>query len=421
MLRTSTLSLVALFLLAGCGGGGNSGSSIIDPANDPTCSSNVIARPQGDNASLLAEPGVIVPSSTVARAADIGYRAHTNHLINASSVGRGTGPTGLTPDQLRTAYSIPADLGSGAIAIVDAYHYPSALNDFNVFSTEFGLPTESSSDPNGTSNAVFQVVYASGSQPTVDTSWSQESAIDTQWAHAMAPHAKIYLVEAASNSLADLMAAVNVAKNIVGVKQVSMSFGATEDGCLYVHYNANLTKSGVTFFAAAGDTSGELDFPSLSKNCVAVGGTRLTLTTGDARLAETAWTKTGGGLSTLEPRPTFQNVVVDFVQRYRGAADVSAVGDPATGVSVYDSTPDGGLSGWITFGGTSVACPIIAAIVNAADNNWTSSQAFNTNLYNQITTGALFDVKAGKSGALSATTGWDFLTGVGSPNGLTGF
>lgn len=423
--NSTFVGFTLLLSLAGCGGSGSSDNSIIDPAPDPTCSTKDIFVPsasQTDNLQALQGPNIFVPESTVSKASDAGVRAHTNHLIyTGAASSRLPGPQGLTPQQLHTAYSIPDGLGSGAIAIVDAYHYPTALNDFNVFSTQFGLPTETSSDATSSSNTVFQVVYASGSQPTVDGSWAQESAIDTQWAHAMAPGAKIYLVESASDTVADLMAAVNIAKNLPGVKQVSMSFGATETACLFVHYDPNMVKSGVTFFAAGGDTSDEKNFPALSKNAIAVGGTSLVLDVLGNRISENSWSKTGSGLSAYEPRPTFQNTVVASVQRYRGSCDVAAVGDPATGVSVYDSTPYAGMSGWLVFGGTSVACPIIAAISNSAGNTYASSQAFNANLYAQIGTTNLFDIKHGTSGSKSAGTGWDFLSGVGAPNGLTGF
>src|SRR5205823_6185722 len=112
--------------------------------------------------------------------------------------------------------------GSGVIAIVDAYDYPTALNDFNVFSRQFGLPVETSSSATASTNQVFQVVYASGRKPRTNGGWAQEAALDIEWAHAMAPNAKIVLVEAASNSFANLFNAVDVASSIAGVKEVSM-------------------------------------------------------------------------------------------------------------------------------------------------------------------------------------------------------
>ena len=428
--KSAFVFLLLALVLINCGGTGGTGTSttggIIAPASPPTCSSKDVVPagvPQTDNSFALQAPNVIVPDSTVERSSDFGERAHTNHLIytGPSQTRVSGGPKGLIPVQLYTAYNVPPSSGSGAIAVVDAYDYPTAKNDFNVFSNMFSLPTETSSDPTLASNTVFQVVYAAGTKPTTDGSWSEESAIDTQWAHAMAPGAKIYLVEAASASVVDLMAAINIAKALPGVKQVSLSFGSSESACQFVHYDANLIQPGVTFFAASGDSSDEKDFPSLSKNAVSIGGTTLVLDASNNRVSENSWSKSGSGLSSFEPRPGFQDIVVSDVQRYRGACDFAAVGDPATGVSVYDSTPYNGLSGWLVFGGTSVACPIVAGITNAAGSHFTSSQGLNANLYAYIATTNVYDVKHGTSGSHSAGTGWDYLTGVGSPNGLLPF
>ena len=408
--------------LAGCGG--TSGSdSIVAPAADPTCSTTAIQAisSQTDNLAQLQAPGVIVPPTTISRAVDDGVTAHTNHLIaQGSATSRLIGPTGLTPDKVRTAYNIPPNLGSGAIAIVDAFHYPTSLSDFNTFSTQFGLPVETSANSTASTNGVFQVVYAAGTMPTTDTGWSQEMAIDTQWAHAMAPNAKIFLVEAKSASVVDLMAAVNIAKALPNVKQVSMSFGSTESACNFVHYDPNLVQNGVTFFAASGDTPNVKSFPSLSKNAVSVGGTTLNLDGSGNRVSENCWSQTGSGKSAFEPRPTFQNKVGTIVLGYRGGCDIAAVGDPATGVSVFDSTPSGGISGWINFGGTSVACPIIAGIVNAGGVPHSSSQALNVSLYSLLGTSNIYDITHGTSGVNSADHGWDYVSGVGAPNGING-
>src|SRR4029453_7372103 len=112
--------------------------------------------------------------------------------------------------------------GTHAIAIVDAFDYPTAENDLNVFSSQFGLP------PCTTANGCFQKVYASGTKPRKNCGWAQEAALDIEWAHAMAPSAKIILVEAASNSFADLFQAVSVANSLPGVQQVLMSWGGSE-------------------------------------------------------------------------------------------------------------------------------------------------------------------------------------------------
>ncbi len=414
-------ALLALaFAIECCGGGGGSSSSNRPPvASEPTCGGAVpqvqsTPRPQVGGGN----PNYIIPASSLERPEDRGIRAHTNHIIFANGNNmRLIGPTGLTPAQVAGAYGV-AQAGTGAIAIVDAYNYPSALDDFNTFSTEFGLPTETSSDATTSTNQVLQVVYATGSKPADDASWSQEMALDIQWAHAMAPNAKIYLVEAASDNFNDIMHAVNVAKALTGVRQVSMSFGGDESGCLYTAFNNYLIRNNVTFFAAAGDIAGGREFPANSYNVVSVGGTSLNVNGAGTWIGETAWDSTGCGPSALEPRPIYQDGLYSTVGRYRGGCDVAAVADPNTGVSVYDSTPYHSQSGWLVIGGTSASTPIVAGIVNSSGVVFRNSQALNAKFYTGIGGPHLHDITSGSSGGFDAGSGWDFPTGTGSPNGL---
>jgi len=191
----------------------------------------------GSMAILAQEPMlerramVIVPRSSIERFEDYGKRARTNHLVLASPEAgyheTQAGPFGETPASIRSAYKLPSGAGAGVIAIVDAYDDPTAENDLNVFSSKFGLPACTSA------NGCFQKVFASGHRPSVDCGWAQEISLDIEWAHAVAPGAKIVLVEAASNGSGDLATAVDVAGNIVaaggrGFGEVSMSWGFTE-------------------------------------------------------------------------------------------------------------------------------------------------------------------------------------------------
>lgn len=428
-LITSIFVLAATILITSCGGGGSGagtggstgGTGIVPPAADPVCNPSQTRETTRSSQGSLDQPGIIVPDSTRERPEDIGRLAHTNHLIKRLSTNRAGSPQGLTPAQLRKVYNIPANAGSGAIAIIVAYHYPTALNDFNVFSTEFNLPKETSPDPRASTNTALQVIYSTGNQPVVNTGWAQEAALDIQWAHAVAPNAKIYLIEAETALLSDLMEAVTLAKNLPGVRQVSMSFGATEFACGFVGYDPVLTKAGVTFFAPTGDTSNERDFPGMSKNVISVGGTSLSLNSQGGRENEVVWKLTGGGVSQFEPRPHFQDAVVSFMGAYRGAADISAVGDPNTGVSVYISTPSQGASGWLVIGGTSAGTPIIAGMANASGQIRNSSYELNQRIYSLLGTSNFYDVVVGRSGTLSAGTGYDLATGVGVPNGLGAF
>ncbi|MBI1755695.1 MAG: S53 family peptidase [Fimbriimonas ginsengisoli] len=362
---------------------------------------------------------IVTPDSTLPQGAGF---MHTNHLVWASNFGpmATTSPTGKTPAQMRGAYSITAN-GSGAIAIVDAYNFSTALNDFNVFSTQFGLPTEPSTDATLSSNTVLQVVYASGSKPRNNAGWALEEALDIEWAHAMAPNAKIYLVEAASNSFANLVAAENVAKALVGVHQVSNSWSGGESSTIYTDNDSVFVQSGVAFYGSGGDTGGVTGWPALSSNVVAVGGTTLN-TSGNTWVSETVWGGSGCGSSAYEPRPAFQDIVSSLVGSFRGADDISADADPNTGASVYDTAGYQGQKGWFQVGGTSLSCPVIAGIANAAGST-KSSQGQNTSFYAAYAGGSanFHDIKSGTAGSFSALTGWDFPTGVGSPNGTGGF
>jgi hypothetical protein len=221
---------------------------------------------------------VLIPDTSIEHADHIGRAAHTNTKIFIPTGGMDSirppsgggsreiapGPSYFyeTPASLGCVYRLasvssaqigcnPIDPtllnpsgGAEAIAIVDDYDYPIALIDVEIFTTPFGLPAPTTAN--------FQVVYATGTPPKVDSGWGLEAALDIEWAHAMAPQAKIYLVEAASSSYADLLSAVNVASNLVakaGGGEVSMSWGGSEFS-FETFYDGYFTKSGVVYFAA---------------------------------------------------------------------------------------------------------------------------------------------------------------------------
>jgi subtilase family serine protease len=297
--------------------------------------------------------------------------------------------------------------GGGAIAIVDAYDNPTALSDLETFSSQFGVPL----NPNQ-----FTVVYATGTNPGVDPTggWEIEESLDVQWAHAMAPNAKIYLVEAASDYTDDLIAAVDVASQLVaaaGGGEVSMSWGGGEFP-EELTYDSHFTTPGVVYFASSGDGPGTL-WPSVSANVVAAGGTSLSRdpNTGNF-LLENAWQDGGGGMSQYVARPSFQRGIRNLVGATRGTPDISFDANPATGVWVLDSPY------WYFVGGTSVSSPSLAGITNAAGKFRSSSAAENTSNYNG---GRCFrDITYGNCGVYMANFtgfGWDFCTGLGSPVG----
>lgn len=402
-LTIACIGAVVSSLLVGCGGAGNAvdGGSVANAANV--------------NGTHGQDYGHIVPDSSVEHGKDAGHLMHTNHLISLINGARPMAtPAGFSPQTIRSAYGLPSTGGSGTIVIVDAYHDPYALADFNAFSSQYGLPQETSTNVNASTNQHLQVVYASGSKPRTNSGWSQEADLDIEWAHAMAPNAKIVLVEAASNSSANLYAAQDVAATIAGAQQCSNSWGGGESSS-ETSSDSHFNHAGVTYFVSSGDTGGVQNYPAASPNVVAVGGTSLFVDGSGHRTSETVWNGTGCGPSAYETRPAWQNGVSTVVGTKRGIADVAAVADPNTGVAVRWN------GGWYVFGGTSVACPMIAGIVNLSGTNRGGATAENTQIYAGLGSANFYDVTSGSAGSFSAKAGYDFPTGVGSPIGLGGF
>jgi kumamolisin len=393
-----------------------------------------IAALVGGTASTVAAQGqgqehapIQIPDSSVEQPGERGVAAHTNHLIRIGPETVGTAPRGETPSSIASVYNLTSlqAAGAGVIVIVDAFDYPTALNDFNVFAGQFGLPQEPSPDALDANNQVFQVVYAGGRKPRANCGWAQEAALDIEWAHAMAPNAKIVLVEAATNSFTNLFQAVDVASSIANAQEVSMSWGGSEFSS-EAGNDGHFTQPGIVYVAASGDTGGATIYPSVSPNVVAAGGTRINRDASGKFLSETGWSGSGGGPSKYEPRPSYQDIIQTIVGGTRGVPDYSFDADPNTGVSVYDSTSCKGSSGWLVFGGTSVASPSLAGIINSAGSN-TSSAAELSLLYQSVTNNGLTinsstfrDIVSGTAGSFSAKPGWDFVTGIGSTITLSG-
>ena len=150
-----------------------------------------------------------------------------------------------TPAQVRHAYGFDQIASQGAgqtIGIVDAYDDANVQNDLTAFSKQFGLPACTSA------NGCFRQIYATGKRPAANANWSVEIALDVEWAHAIAPQASLILVEASTNSMANLTAAVDIAVRN-GASVVSMSWMSGEfsgESAMDKHFVSN----GVTFVAA---------------------------------------------------------------------------------------------------------------------------------------------------------------------------
>ena len=308
---------------------------------------------------------------------------------------------GCNPNVVTT----PSSLGSNAIAIVDAYDNPTAVADLAKYSAQFGLPAPS--------NANFQVVYATGSRPAYDAGWQVESDLDIEMAHAIAPNAKVYLVEAASDSIGDLLTAVNVASSLVQKASggtVSMSWGGSEWSS-EASLDPNFEKTGVVFVAASGDGY-VVGWPAVSPNVVAAGGATIARNASFAYQGFAPWSEEGAGQSAYYPAPSYQK---GLGVSMRAVPDAVSVADPATPVWVVN---DGE---WTAVGGTSVASPILAALINASGHFAASSQAELSNMYNaKATNGASFADSAGGFCGLHAEVGsnekaYDPCVGVGFP------
>ncbi|HEY3062955.1 MAG TPA: S53 family peptidase [Chloroflexota bacterium] len=324
-------------------------------------------------------------------------------------------PYGMSPDQIKTAYGFSKDPAAGAgwtIAIVDAYHSPTAQTDLSTFSQQYGLP------PCTTANGCFRQFDQRGNlggAATVDEGWALEIALDVQWAHAIAPAARVLLVEADNNSFSNLLAAVDFAK--ANAQYVSLSWGAGEFAT-QTFYDSRFLQAGVSFFASSGDSGLPASYPSASPNVISVGGTHLPFDTTtltlvvnpDGTLTETGWSGSGGGCSRFEKATTAQAAFSQYAQvkcrGKRATPDVSLDADPNSGVSVYNGTPYAGQIGWWKVGGTSASAPMWAARSAVAGAVVNATYVYGESI-------AYRDITAGNNGA-SALPGYDLVTGRGS-------
>ena len=370
--------------------------------------------------SVLNGHRIIYPASSIPQPG----RPHTNYFFVDSDVPNPNGPdpgaetpgslacvyqlvTGPTGCPIATSTNVPSG-GVGAIAIVDAGDYPTAASDLAAFDAQFGIPA-----------ADFKVVYA-GKKPPVYNDWIVEEALDIEWSHAMAPQAKLFLVESVlcTNSqcatdptwAAIKLAGKLVAKNGGGV--VSMSFGDAEDPREKA-WDKYFTTKGVVYFAASGDSGiGVSIYPGSSPNVVSVGGTFFNRDQSGKFVSE-VYGGGGGDLSPYEPTPTYQSGIAGIVGTHRGYPDVASDYFPA---NIYVQ------GGWTTVGGTSWGTPTMAGIVNAAGNRQQSTKDELTMMYNELANPTEYkaDFNDITQGDPHCKVGWDLCAGIGSPKTYAG-
>jgi subtilase family serine protease len=367
-----------------------------------------------------------LPAPAMAHSAPVCPRSGNGADCHARVVtdGRGqplasTAPAGYGRSQFQTAYNLPASAPAGTtIAIVDAYDHPNIQSDLNTYSNAYGYPTLPACSAVASGTPCFKKVNQRGgtTYPAANAGWALETSLDVEVAHATCPNCSIVLVEADSNSFANLMAAVDQAV-AQGAKVVSNSYGGSEFSG-ETSYDYHFNHPGVAFTVSSGDNGYGVEYPAASQYVTAVGGTTLRLSSNLTRSSETAWSGAGSGCSAYEPKPAFQ---ADSCAR-RTVADVSAVADPNTGAAVYDSVRYQGRKGWYVVGGTSLAAPLVAATY-ALGGVAPGVQA-NSLPYGH--TANLFDITSGTNGSCgtylcSATGGYDGPTGLGTPNGALAF
>jgi len=379
----------------------------------------------------------------------------------------------FTPATIRAAYGLPAlptsynnltpaqaaALGAGqTIYVVDAFHYPNAERDLAAFSAKFGLPScktvaVSPTTPLPLSRAsntectlsVVPVTADAKGTPMVDSklaaynsAWAQEAALDVQWAHAIAPLARIVLLESRNNGIVEMSQAVSMAARM-GPGAVSMSFAANE-GSWTSSYDTPFRAPGLSYLAATGDWGAKAMWPSVSATVLAIGGTTLGYS-GTGSRTETAWSLTGGGVSNFTLMPSYQSTTALAAQtvyrsstksyvKMRGVADVAFNADPRSAQYVAFSAPGSSTIGWYAFGGTSISTPQWAGLVAIANaqralkGKAPLGQGLHQALYDIGGNAANYrqafaDVMTGANGSCTACragAGFDIPTGLGTPN-----
>jgi subtilase family serine protease len=364
-----------------------------------------------------------------------------------------------TPAQIRAAYGLAALPAAGAtlttaqaaalgagqtIYLVDAYHDATALSDLNAFSTKFGLPTcanvaiaATSTLPlaKPASSCTFSAVYSTTTvarttvAPAYNGIWAPESKLDVQWAHAIAPLARIVLIEM-PNTLSTSILGANLLAAKMGPGVVSMSFGSAEAGWSK-SVDSYFAGAGMTYVAAAGDSGSQVIWPAVSPNVVAVGGTSLNWS-GSGTRYEAAWSHSGGGLSAYEALPAWQSGVTPAgggALVRRAVPDVAFNANPTTGEYVALTLP-GKATVWSAYGGTSIAAPQWAGVIAVANairvaNGKAVLGDIHSALYKSIAAvpgtyaASLGDVIDGTNGTCAtcrAGTGFDQATGLGTPS-----
>ncbi len=369
------------------------------------------AETDADGAATAAS---VRSSRPVCGVAPAGFAAYQARVVTTGWALRpmaSAGPEGLSPAQLNTAYGLTGLTGTaaGTIAIVNAHASPNAAADLDVYRQQFGL---------GTVN-LTQMRQNGG--PIVDGSgdpyWGQEEMLSLEMASAICPACPLLYVAADTATWDNFATAVNTAA-AHGAKVISNTYLGAEFAdeakyaAAYDHPGVAITVGSGPYAAAA--------MPAVLATVTAVGGTTLNLNADGTRASETVYSETGSGCSKFIRKPAWQTVSPCGDQR--AVVDVAAVGDPNTGVSMYDSYGSTDGKSWYVFGGTTASASIVAGLYGLAGSTAAVPAA---NAYTGSS--GLFDVTSGSNGTSNCNgngavvctggPGWDGPSGNGTPNG----
>ncbi len=451
-------TLTVALALGGCSGGTTGAGALPQRSAIPQSAQRVLRSPLGPH-SIVESRASAGRARLCAPPKDAAHASCFASVRTDSSISSIAADivSGLAPQDLSTLYNFPAPgmqggAGSGqTVAVVEAGDYAQAESDLSVYRTHFGLPQCQSwngclrkvgagytgtTSATGSSTSISAHATTTAAQLTA-LGWDAETDTDTEIVSAVCPQCRIIIAEAASNSLADLSAAVTAAVN-AGATIVNTSFGAPESAADAQFSPAYSNSRHVKVVSASGDWGFGVYYPASDPNVVAVGGTTISVV--GTTVTEAAWGGSGSGCSTVFAGPAWQHPpAVAGACQMRNVADVSADADPLTGVAVYDSelaSPQVGQlfgffnvmipaqGGWAIFGGTSVAAPIVASMYALSGD--TSRNVGAQTLYSDPTS-AFLQVTSGSNGTCSplylctALPGYNGPTGLGVPDGLSSF
>ncbi|TMB10560.1 MAG: hypothetical protein E6J71_26625 [Deltaproteobacteria bacterium] len=330
----------------------------------------------------------------------------------------------LSPNDVFVFYDNTTPVSGAGQTIVIAGAYAWRDTDNTTFNTQWGLPqlpagsAQVCTGPSGSSGCAFSANN------------SIEIALDIEYAHGTAPAARILNYMAASTSFADFTTMYNRIVTDNPGHAVSTSWGACEVGISAATQKtddnifANANAIGQSWFAASGDSGSRdcsnllgVDNPANSPHVMGVGGTTPKCSSGMTSLSpgcggyasESAWSGSGGGVSQVFARPSFQKGCGVPTGTQRLVPDVALEADTSPGNYVTEN------GSWWIVGGTSVAAPQWAGL--AAELAQQSGGALGNPgelLYGLCGTAALHDITSGSNGDYSAGVGYDLVTGLGS-------